>query len=303
MKFIDPRTDFAFKKIFGNDNAHDVLIHFLNSLLGLKGEHTIVRVTILNPYQAPKVLYQKHSFLDVKCIDQRGTNFLVEMQVQYIKAFEKRIIYNASKAYANQLGVGENYPQLNQVIAINILDFILFDDLLEYHTKHIIKEDISNNCYLDEIQYHFIELPKFYIEESDLVDMSDKWIYFIKETGNLDHIPGSLDIEPYRHAFEIANRADMSREEMEAFESASIVIQDEKGAVEAALDKGRLEGKAEGKIEGEKSLIIKQIERKWGRMQPEIKEKLDKIKSAEELESLGEKVIVCNNLEDLFTNE
>jgi len=65
MKFIDPKTDFAFKKIFGNDQAHDILIHFLNSLLGLHDDHSVVTVTILNPYLAPKIAYQKHSFLDI----------------------------------------------------------------------------------------------------------------------------------------------------------------------------------------------------------------------------------------------
>ena len=138
MKFIDPKTDFAFKKIFGNDQAHDILIHFLNSLLGLHDDHSVVTVTILNPYLAPKIAYQKHSFLDIKCIDQKGTHFIVEMQVQYVKAFEKRIIYNASKAYVSQLDRGDEYPKLNQVIAINILDFTLFDNLSSYHTKHLI---------------------------------------------------------------------------------------------------------------------------------------------------------------------
>ena len=295
MRFIDPRTDFAFTRIFGNDQAHDVLIHFLNSLLYLKGEHAVVKVKILNPYLAPRVAYQKHSFLDVRCIDQRGINFIVEMQVQYVQSFEKRIIYNASKAYVNQLGRGAGYPQLNQVIAINILDFILFDDLQEYHTKHLIKEDISNNSYLDDIQYHFIELPKFIKQEDALDDMADKWIYFIKEAGNLEHIPESLEIEPYKHAFEIANVAGMSREELDSFEAASIILQDEKGAVEAAWDKG--------KIEGEKTLLIRLIERKWGGLKPDIKERLNRINSPEELEALGEKVITSNCVEDLFQDE
>jgi len=167
------------------------------------------------------------------------------MQVQYVKAFEKRIIYNASKAYVSQLDRGNEYPKLNQVIAINILDFILFDNLSSYHTKHLIKEDISNHCYLDEIQYHFIELPKFNKGEDELTDVADKWIYFIKEAGHLDYIPKSLSIEPYKHAFEIANYSGLSKEELDAFEAASISVQDEKGMIEAALEKGMERGKRE----------------------------------------------------------
>ncbi|MGH7451734.1 MAG: Rpn family recombination-promoting nuclease/putative transposase, partial [bacterium] len=100
MKFADPRTDFAFKKIFGNEQAKDVLISFLNAVLHLDQAHAIVDVTLLNPYEAPKTKYLQSSFLDVKCLDARGVSYVVEMQVAYVAGFEKRVIYNASKTYA-----------------------------------------------------------------------------------------------------------------------------------------------------------------------------------------------------------
>ena len=157
MQFIDPKVDFAFKKIFGNEEAKDILIDFLNSVLELDSEHKIKNVDILNPYQAPKIRYNKRSFLDVKCIDNQKKEYVVEMQVEYVAAFEKRVIYNASKAYVNQLETGEEYPKLNQVISINILNFILFDNIDDrYLTKHLIKDDLSNYNYLDEIRYYFI---------------------------------------------------------------------------------------------------------------------------------------------------
>ena len=98
MKFADPRTDFAFKKIFGNEYAKEVLISFLNAVLQLDEPHEIVSVTLLDPYEAPKTKYQQNSFLDVKCVDARGVTFVVEMQVAYVAGFEKHVIYNASKA-------------------------------------------------------------------------------------------------------------------------------------------------------------------------------------------------------------
>ncbi|MCI0692417.1 PD-(D/E)XK nuclease family transposase [candidate division KSB1 bacterium] len=89
MQFVDPRTDFAFTLIFGNEKAKEVLISFLNAVLGLEGIHAIAEVTILNPYQAPKISTLKRSFLDVKCHDNRGVEFVVEMQQ---KGFAKEII-------------------------------------------------------------------------------------------------------------------------------------------------------------------------------------------------------------------
>ena len=99
MQFADPRTDFAFKLIFGNDKAKEVLISFLNAVIGLEGIHAIAEVTILNPYQAPKISALKRSYLDVKCRDNRGVEFVVEMQVEYTEGLKKRIEYNACKAF------------------------------------------------------------------------------------------------------------------------------------------------------------------------------------------------------------
>ena len=242
MQFADPRTDFAFKKIFGNDKAKDVLISFLNAVLGLDEAHAVVEVTILNPYEAPKTKYMRASYVDVKCVDVRGISYIVEMQVAYVAGFEKRVIYNASKAYGNQLLVGEAYPKLNQVISINVLDFVLFDDFKHYLSCHQIQETITGNSYLDEIRYYFIELPKFDKTEEALETVIDKWIYFIKHTRHLDHVPKKLDEPAFRKAFELANRANMTPNELENYEDSVLVMLDERGRIDGAFEKGEQKG-------------------------------------------------------------
>jgi predicted transposase/invertase (TIGR01784 family) len=246
MKFADPRTDFAFKKIFGNEQAKDVLISFLNAVLHLDQAHAIVDVTLLNPYEAPKTKYLQSSFLDVKCLDARGVSYVVEMQVAYVAGFEKRVIYNASKTYANQLLKGELYPKLNQVISINILDFILFDDFDHYLSCHEIREKITGNCYLDEIRCYFIELPKFTKTETELEIYIEKWIYFLKHARELEAIPEKLDEPVFHHAFELANRANMTPKELEAYEASMTVMLDERGRIEGAFEMGEKEGEKSG---------------------------------------------------------
>jgi predicted transposase/invertase (TIGR01784 family) len=238
MQFADPRTDFVFKKIFGNEKAKDIVISFLNAVLSLDAAHAIADVTILNPYEAPKTKYMRASYVDVKCVDVRGISYIVEMQVAYVAGFEKRVIYSASKAYSNQLLVGEAYPQLNQVISINVLDFILFDDFSHYLSCHCIKETITGNSYLDEIRYYFIELPKFAKTEEELETVIEKWTYFIKHTRHLDHVPAKLDEPTFRKAFELANRANMSPKELEHYEDSVLVMLDEQGRIEGAFEKG-----------------------------------------------------------------
>jgi len=238
MQFADPRTDFAFKLIFGNDKAKEVLISFLNAVIGLEGIHAIAEVTILNPYQAPKISALKRSYLDVKCRDNRGVEFVVEMQVEYTEGLKKRIEYNACKAYVGQIPVGTDYPKLNQVIAITIVDFVMFKEFEHYLSCHEFRETITNNHYLDQIRHYIIELPKFTKTEAELETMIEKWCYFLKHAGRLEVIPAKLDHEPIRTAFGIANRANMTKEEWEAYDAAGVKMQDDRGIAIAAEKKG-----------------------------------------------------------------
>lgn len=165
-----------------------MLISFLNAALGLEGIHAIAEVTILNPYQAPKFSVLKRSYLDVKCRDNRGVEFVVEMQVEYTEGFKKRIEYNAcpaplpfsfmdagrSKAYVGQIPVGIDYPKLNQVIAVTVVDFVMFKEFEHYLSCHESRETITNNHYLDQIRHYIIDLPKFTKTEAELETMIEK---------------------------------------------------------------------------------------------------------------------------------
>ena len=106
MKYLDPKTDLAFKKIFGSEQSHDILLSFLNALLDLTGPHQLTDVTILDPYQAPRIEGLKNSYLDVKVLDETGKSYIIEMQVLNVESFEKRILYNACKAYVNRVHQG-----------------------------------------------------------------------------------------------------------------------------------------------------------------------------------------------------
>jgi len=253
MQFTDPRSDYAFKRIFGNDKAHDILISFLDAVMGLEGERRIKSVVILNPYEAPKIKELKHSFLDVKCTDHREVHYVVEMQVEYVKGLIKRIVYNSSKAYVNQIERCVDYPKLNQVISINILDFTMFESPdIGYLSHHLIKESTTNQCFLEEISYYFIEIPKFTRNEHELTNNLERWVFFLKNAGSLDCIPKSLQVEVFKKAFDIANRSNLSRDEWELYDQSMVFVQDQRGVAEAALEKGLTEGKRMGLAEGEK---------------------------------------------------
>ena len=250
MRFLNPKTDFAFKRIFGSAESGDILISFLNALLGLEGKHRIEAVEILDPYLAPKIRGMKDTYLDVKVRDAQGRNFIIEMQVLNVHGFEQRILYNACKAYAGQIARGEDYGLLTDVIAITITDFVMFDELPGLLNRFKLRAD-DGAVYSDDLELVFVELPKFTLPEAELSNTMERWLYFLKHGGDLRAVPASLSDEPaIQHAFAIANKAGLSPEELDDQERREIFIQDQRGARTKALAEGRAEGRAEGKAEG-----------------------------------------------------
>jgi len=245
MKFIDPRIDFAFKKIFGSEDTKDILISFLESLMGLEGDKRIRQVTLPDPYLLPKIKGLKTTILDVRCTDHRGVSYIVEMQIANVRGFLKRIQYNASKMYVSQIASGTDYPKLNQVIAVTITDFTLFSakEISHWLSCHETVEKETRKNYLSDIMYYFIELPKFGKEADELETVLERWVWFLKKAGELEDIPENFQDQPFSHAFEKALVVNMDREEFELYEKAGMALTDAKGAIELAREEGRWEEK------------------------------------------------------------
>ena len=226
MRFLNPKTDFAFKKIFGSDESTEILLSFLNAILGLKSPYRLHDLTILDPYNAPKIKGMKDTYLDVKARDEQGKDYIIEMQVLNVAGFEKRVLYNACKTYAGQIGKGEDYHLLTETITIT--DFIMFsvDEMPEVVNKFKLRAE-AGRVYSDDLELVFAELPKFDKGERELATVLDRWFYFLKTAGDLTAIPGALQGEPaIVHAFEIANKCGLSPEELDAQERREIFIQE-----------------------------------------------------------------------------
>lgn len=251
--FASPKTDFAFKKIFGDANHPAPLIGLLNGLLELDASHHIVHVDILPPEQVPSVETLKYSIVDVKCTDAQGTQYVVEMQVLNVEAFEKRVVYNVAKAYSAQLGVGETYPDLNDVIGVTICDFELWPDDSDSDAPSVpmlsrwrMVEQHNQRKGMGQLQFVFLELPKYDARRPPQT-MVEKWAYFFRETGNLDVVPEVLSESPFTEALEQAKAAGFTEAEWEAYIRAGMAIQDERGALSVAKREGRKEGEEAGR--------------------------------------------------------
>ncbi len=242
MKFLDVKTDYAFKRVFGATESVPLLISFLNAILEYEGEHRIVSLEILDPYQAPKLAGMKETFVDVKAKLANKKSVIIEMQVVHSKNIEQRILYNAAKQYANQLQRGEDYHLLNPVIALTIVDFKLFDDIATHLSRFQLIEKETLVKYTDDVELVFVELPKFTKSEEQLETIEDKWIYFIQNAGSLTTIPQTLNEPCIVDAFERINEAAMTPEELELQQKRHAFIQIQRSGLELAEEKGRAEG-------------------------------------------------------------
>jgi predicted transposase/invertase (TIGR01784 family) len=239
MKFVDIKNDIAFRKIFGNENKKEILISFLNAVLELPKGKKIVKIEIKNPFQLPEIKDLKSSILDVKVTDERNIWYIVEMQVEESDGFDKRVQYYTAKQYSSQIEVGEDYPKLKQVIFIGILNFDFFDGD-DYLTHHLITNKKTGKQELSDLEFNFIELPKFKEDEIKIETLIEKWVYFIKKAPNLDVIPENVNDEGLKHAYQDADKHNWTKEELLAYDYASMRKADEssktKRAVEKAID-------------------------------------------------------------------
>ncbi len=253
--FADPKTDVVFKRIFGAEAHKDLLIALLNDLLELKGPRRIRDIQHLTLEQHVTVPKSKLSIVDVKCTTASGRRFVVEMQVLPVEGFEKRVVYNASKAYVMQLRNADEYPKLCDVVGLTICNFKLWPKKFEGRgfkvpmlSRWRMQEQNSGHKGLRQVQYAFLELPKYRAGKAPET-LIDKWAYFFREAKNFDVVPKALSEGPFREALEIARRATFTQAEWEAYERSKMAEQDERGALSLAHREGKLEGKLEGRRE------------------------------------------------------
>ncbi len=243
MIFINPKTDYAFKKIFGSSESKDILMSFLNALI-YDGNPTIEDLEILNLNLPPKAEGLKDSYMDVKVKLQDETLVIIEIQVLNIQCFGKRVFYNAANTYGFQLQGSQAYRLLEPVITLTITDFEMFPENEKFISRFVLKEVNKNFTYPEnDLDLVFVELPKFTKQEHELETLADKWIYFMKNARSLTSVPENMDSIPEIHkAFDMANQVNLSSEEVDDLNRIEQSIHDQQVAITKAFQEGIEEG-------------------------------------------------------------
>ena len=196
MKYLDPKADLTFKKVFGE---HPELVKsLLNALLPFKSEEEeITSVTYLTPEMVPQTPTRKYSIVDVRCEDAQGRQFIVEMQMVWSVEFKQRVLFNASKAYVKQLNRGEDYSLLKPVYSLNLVNEVFEPELDDYyHYYHLVHEEHTEKV-IDGLHLVFVELPKFTPHTFTEKKMQFLWLRYLTEIDeNTKEIPAELLANP-----------------------------------------------------------------------------------------------------------
>ena len=288
-KFINPYTDFGFKKLFGEEASKELLVDFLNQLL--PSEHKIVKLSFKNTEQLGDIKSDKKAIFDLYCENELGDRFIVEMQKAKIKFFKDRALFYSTFPIKEQAEKGEWNFKLNPVYCVAILDFEFDDDReKKEHISNIQLKDQFCQTFYNKLTFIFIEMPRFQKQEHQLENHFDKWLYFLKNLEDFQHIPAILEEEVFLKGFEIARIANYNENEMAEYENSLKHYRDLKGVIDTSFEEGKEEGKAEGRIEG--------IEegKKMGEMS-------EKVRLAKQFKELGTPIETINQATGLSIEE
>ncbi len=257
-KYINPFTDFGFKKIFGEEANKDLLIDFLNELLPDKGK--ILDLTYLKSEHLGTTDLDRKAIFDLYCENEKGEKFIVEMQRAKQDYFKDRSLYYATFPIQEQAKKGTWNYQLNAVFSIAITDFI-FEDSQAHKTKllHDIRliEKETQQIFYDKLRFIYIEIKKFDKKLEEIETHFDKWLYVLKNLPKLDAIPSKLQERIFKKLFQVAEIAQFDEKQLQMYRDSEKNYLDFTASLESSFKEGFVEGEQKGKIEIAKNMVMK----------------------------------------------
>jgi len=255
-RYLDPKNDLTFKRIFGEHP--ELLIRFLNAVMPFEPDRLIEEITYLPAEMIPDNPTRKYSLVDVRCRDNSGRQFIVEMQMYWDGAFTNRLVFNAGKAYVRQLDSGDEYHLLQPVYTLAILNEN-FDKKTDrfYHHYQIVNRENTDEV-IPGLEFVLIELT----DKFNPVTMSDRklavlWLRFLKEVGaKMRALPAEMQADEYiRKAAGLCEEGAFTPEELAAYEKYWDIIRTEKTLYHSAIMKGEAIGMEKGEANNNKKVI------------------------------------------------
>ena len=249
MRYLNPRADLTFKRVFGEHP--DLVMSLLNALLPLTADQEITDIEYLPSEMVPENPLRKNSIVDVRCKDKQGRQFLVEMQMIWSPEFRQRVLFNASKAYVRQINIGEEYELLQPVYSLNLVNEVFEPELEGYYHHYQMLHVENSDKVIDGLQLIFVELPKFTPHTFSEKKMQVLWLRYLTEINEQTReVPEELMANPeVRKAVDALEVSAFTDAQLAGYEKFWDIISVEKTLYNSAIRRGMAEGKAEGKAE------------------------------------------------------
>jgi predicted transposase/invertase (TIGR01784 family) len=243
-KYLNPFTDFGFKKLFGSEPNKDLLIDFLNQLL--PPHHQIRELTYTRNERLGSTEIDRRAIFDLSCISQSGERFIVEMQKAKQNYFKDRSVYYATFPIQEQGLRGDWDFKLAAVYLVGILDFVFAEDKDDKEVCHRVQlKDQVNRIFYDKLTFIYLEMPKFAKTEAELETAFDKWLYVLKHLPDLTDRPARLQERVFAKLFEAAEIGKFNREELAQYEQSLKYYRDLKNVIDTSFGEGRIEERRE----------------------------------------------------------
>lgn len=244
-KYVNPLTDFGFKKLFGEEPNKDLLIDFLNQLLPER--HQIEELDYTSNEKIGRTAADRKAIFDLNCRSKTGERFIVELQKIKQNWFKDRSVYYSSFPVQEQAQKGDWDFQLQPVYFIGILDFIFSEGRNEEDIVHFVElKDQFCNVFYDKLKLIYVELPKFTKTADELETHFEKWLYVFRHLSKLSDRPAVLQERVFTRLFEAAEIANFTPTEMEVYEEYLKAHLDNHNSFAAVKEEGRQEGREEG---------------------------------------------------------
>ncbi|MDR1005182.1 MAG: Rpn family recombination-promoting nuclease/putative transposase [Prevotellaceae bacterium] len=269
MKYLDPKADLTFKKVFGEHPA--LLISFLNALLPMDADREIEEIEYLPFELVPDNPLHKDTIVDVRCRDKCGRQFLVEMQMIWTSDYKKRVLLNAAKAYSRQADAGDGYKLMQPVYSLNLINQVFEPALPSYYHQYQLRHTEYPDRIIEGLEIIFVELPKYNPLTFTEKKMKVLWLRYLTEINNrTEEVPADLLETPeIKEAVEIIQKSAFNEAELYAYERFWDYVWRErtlregskregiKEGLEIGMKEGMKEGMKKGKYEEKQEVVLK----------------------------------------------
>jgi predicted transposase/invertase (TIGR01784 family) len=249
MNYLDPKNDLTFKKVFGQ-HPH-LLKSFLNAILPLPEGSFIETLEYLPAELAPENPLQKYSIVDVRCRDNNGRQFIVEMQMHWTTGFMQRVLFNASKAYVRQLDKSFKFESLQPVYALSLVNENFQPTKPEYYHHYQIVNIEDTDQQIEGLEFVFVELQKFKARNLTEKKLQVLWLRFLTEIDeSTTEAPADLlDNSDITEALENLKTSAFSKAELDAYDKYWDSVRVELTLQSGYYNKGLAEGETLGELQ------------------------------------------------------